>query len=252
MGDSNSEYSIFIATPCYGGNVHVSYMESVMKLTSLCQKMNIKYLFFKIPFESLIPRARNVCTAAFLKTECTHLLFLDSDIEFNPIDVFHMIKSKHDLIGGNYCTKHINGDSLISNAKKSNPNTSLNDLIAKSVGYTAHISQRTEHQTIFECTNIATGFMLISRKVILSIIHHNQHLEYVNDIPAYTPCLNDNKLYNLFETKIIDNRYVSEDYGFCQLWIACGGKIYTDLSIKLVHHGSMAYTGDPILKYSEE
>ena len=33
--------------------------------------------------ESLVTRARNILTAMFIESDCTHLMFIDSDIEFD-------------------------------------------------------------------------------------------------------------------------------------------------------------------------
>jgi len=41
-----------------------------------------------------------------MKTKCTHLLFIDADIEFNPDDILNMINADHDIISG-VCPKKI-------------------------------------------------------------------------------------------------------------------------------------------------
>ena len=240
--------SLFIATPCYGGQVNVLFMESIINLVMECQKNKIKCLFFKIPFESLIPRARNVCASAFMKSKCTHMIFIDSDIQFKASDVIQMISTNVDLIGGSYPTKNINSTLFEANKTKS---TLYKDVISKSVNYTSKQfkSKITEkNKKHLECSFIATGFMLIKQTVFKNIIEAcGEAIKYRNDIPAYTQHTVNDELYDFFQTKIIDKKYMSEDYGFCKLWESIGGKIYTDLTIKLNHIGTMTYYGDPLL-----
>ena len=240
--------SLFIATPCYGGQVNVFFMESIINLVMECQKHRIICSFFKIPFESLIPRARNVCASAFIKSTCTHMIFIDSDIEFNALDVIQMINTDVDLIGGSYPTKGLNSKLFEQNK---NSSSSYKDIISKSVNYTSKQfkSKVTEkNKKKLECSYIATGFMLIKRNVFTRLIEINgETIKYINDIPAYKQYTVNDELYDFFQTKIIDKKYVSEDYGFCKLWDSIGGKIYTDLTIKLNHIGNMTYYGNPLI-----
>jgi len=244
--------SLFIATPCYGGQVNVFFMESIINLVMECQKHKIKCSFFKIPFESLIPRARNVCASAFIKSKCTHMIFIDSDIEFKASDVIQMINTDVDLIGGSYPTKNINSKLFEQNKYST---SSYKDIISKSVNYTSKqfkskITEENKKQ--LECSYIATGFMLIQQKVFTKLIKtYGDSIKYINDIPAYSSYTINNELYDFFQTKIIDKKYVSEDYGFCKLWESIGGKIYTDLTIKLNHIGNMTYCGNPLIEINK-
>ena len=238
--------SLFIATPCYGGLVNVQYMESVVQLIMLCAQQNIKVNFFKIPFESLISRARNVCASAFLQSGFSHMIFIDSDIEFKAIDVINLLNADEDIIGGMYPTKKINYSEL---KEKVSESTSYQELISKSVNYTSQGVKNPVKKNICESDYIATGFMMIKREVFLKLIKQKPEIKYKNDIPAYTNYTYNDYMYDFFQTKIINEKYVSEDYGFCYLWKEIGGKIYSKIDINLNHIGSMVYYGCPINKY---
>ena len=81
---------IFVATPMYGGLCYGFYMQSGLKLQTMCRDMNIGLSFSMLFNESLIQRARNLLAANFLKSEATHMMFIDADINFRQIGRAHV------------------------------------------------------------------------------------------------------------------------------------------------------------------
>ena len=94
--------SIFVATPCYGGQMFEGYFRSAMSLKTLCNSLGLDISFFTVTNESLITRARNTCTAHFLQSSADYLLFIDSDIEFNAEDVLRLLAHKEKIVAGAY------------------------------------------------------------------------------------------------------------------------------------------------------
>ena len=76
--------SIFIAVPCYGGQIHAEFAQSLLKLVSELKKNEIEHTVEFLTSESLISRGRNSLVAKFYAESIyTHLLFLDADLIFN-------------------------------------------------------------------------------------------------------------------------------------------------------------------------
>ena len=97
---------IFIATPCYGGQIGEPYFRSMMRLAILCNKYNIQYTISTLANESLVTRGRNTLTSFFMENKAaTHLFFVDADIEFNPEDVLRMVAYDKDVVVGAYPKK---------------------------------------------------------------------------------------------------------------------------------------------------
>ena len=78
---------IMVGTPMYGGQAAGMYTKSSVDLATLATKYEMDVRFFYLFNESLITRARNYIADEFMRSDCTHLMFIDSDIGFDPNDV---------------------------------------------------------------------------------------------------------------------------------------------------------------------
>jgi hypothetical protein len=222
-------------------------MESVMALFQTLTNAGIGMEFYSIPFESLIPRARNASITRFMNSQdSTHILFVDADIQFHASSVLKMLKEDKDVIAGCYPTKSIDWDSL-----KNNVETTANpvELIQASVRYAYNLKPQRTHTMERGCVEVMdapTGFLMLKKSAIREMIQHYPETEYVNDCAPYHQTNGENRFFDLFQSKVIDGRYLSEDYGFCRLWQGMNKPIYVDLTVKLNHIGSFAYFGDPM------
>ena len=75
---------VMVATPCYGGMVGEPYLKAMTGLSILFKHYGLNFTLATLSNESLVTRARNTLMAMFLQNPSyTHLLFIDSDIDFN-------------------------------------------------------------------------------------------------------------------------------------------------------------------------
>ena len=231
---------IFVATPAYGGNVHVAYMQSVLNLQILLARKNIGMQFFTVPFDSLIPRARNFCVAEFLKSDCSHLLFIDGDIMFNPINVILMLEEKKPLLCGIYAKKALNYEQLQKHASESKDLKELTEMCGK---YNINVSENREIRGgLIEVKYAPTGFMMIRKNELDAYISLHPEIKYNNDISAYT---HGSVCYDVFRCGVVGDRYLSEDYYFCHSWKESGFTIHADLRVNLGHVGQFTYYSNP-------
>ena len=103
----SDQIKVFIATPMYGGMCTGFYTQSLLMMQQVFGQNNIHSAISFVFNESLIQRARNSLAHAFLKTDCTHLLFIDADLRFDGAGVYKMIESDKDIICGIYPKKEI-------------------------------------------------------------------------------------------------------------------------------------------------
>jgi hypothetical protein len=204
---------------------------SILKLLNSAKETGLNMSFYPIFFESLVSRARNAAVAHFLEDpENTHLLFIDSDIIFEPEDVFKLLQADKEVIAGIYPKKYIVWDRL-----KQNPEAERVDF---PMGGTLTMTE----DNLIELEYLPTGFLLISRTAIEKIITAHPELKYRNDIDGYMSA-GDN-FYDLFKVGIRNGIYESEDWGFCSLWKGVGGKVLIHPEINVKHLGWHEYSGN--------
>jgi len=246
---------IFIATPCYGGQLGEPYFRSMIKLAILCNKYNIQYTISTLANESLITRGRNTLTSFFMENkQATHLFFIDADIEFNAEDVLRMIAYDKPIIVGAYPKKALNWESII-NASRADLTETADTIEGHSSNYVVNFDflkdengnnrpQVQVEDNLVKLKDAGTGFMCIQRDVIQQMFDKHPEYKYVNDINVdakFEPFM-----YALFDT-IIDpesRRYLSEDYMFCRTWQNMGGTVYLDPRTALNHVGHYTFRGN--------
>jgi len=114
ISDSKEENktNIFIATPMYGGLCNGSYTVGLLTAVGVFSRYGIGMQYAHMMNESLITRARNGLAKDFLESDCSHLMFIDADIGFNPADIVPMIHADKDIICGIYPKKEINWNDV--------------------------------------------------------------------------------------------------------------------------------------------
>jgi len=214
---------VYIAMPCYDSvkiNTMLSVIQLVQQLSSSGVKVGINTM--KSP---LIHQARNYLTSVFLTTDYTHLLFIDSDVEFEPEAIIRMLVAKKNIICTPYRVKSELLDKHIYTVEFKNPKT-----IPFLPG------------GLVEITAGPTGIMLIERTVFEKIIKNHPDLKIKNKA---TPNATQSHAfyYNFFDFGFKEGYAMGEDVSFCKLARGNDFKIYANTESTTSHHGSWAWKG---------
>ena len=249
------QHKLFVATPMYGGMNHGLYMKSCLDLQTTMMRYGIEIKFSFLFNESLITRARNYLVDEFLRTEYTHLLFIDSDINFSAQDVIALLALDKDVIGGPYPKKSMNW-SNIAHAARNHPDLEAKKLESVVGEYVFNVVKGTSQFQVtepLEVMEIGTGYMMVKRNVFDKMKVEYPTIKYKPDHVGQANFDGSRYIHAYFDT-VIDtkesivgggsDRYLSEDYMFCQMWRKMGGQIYLCPWMKTQHIGSYAFTGD--------
>lgn len=208
--------AVLFATPCHGNSITSQTLHGIVSGVSQLLHRGLGFGLMTIPHESLLPRARNSCIEAFLeKTEYSHLLFVDADMEFTGDDVVRLLAAEQDLVAAVGVRKREGKISFCLNGRE--------------------IKQ--SHETgLVAVDEVGTGFMMLSRACVEKMIAAYPDLKYTDRTGGQQHLL-------LFDTKMEEGYYWSEDYVFCRRWRAIGGSVYVDPMIGLGHVGEKVFRG---------
>ena len=215
--------SLFIAMPCYD-SVKINTMISVVKLIQQLGKSGIQ-VGINTMKSPLIHQARNYLTSIFLTTEYQYMLFIDSDVGFEPEAVVRMMVAKKNIV----CTPY--------RVKAEDPSTNVYTVQFKDPKNILILAEG-----FVEIESGPTGLMLIDRKVFEKIIKNHPDLKIKNKA---TPNAGKSHefYYNFFDFSFNDGYAMGEDVSFCRLARDNGFKIYANIESPTAHQGEYAWVG---------
>lgn len=247
------KHKVMIATPMYGGQCAGMYCKSVADLSALAVHYGLSLQFHFMFNESLITRARNYCADEFLRSDCTHLMFIDSDIGFNPHDVLALLalmiqNPEYDVIGGPYPKKCISWEKVklavdkgVADKNPKDLENYIGDYVFNPVGGVTSIKL----DEPAEVSEIGTGFMMLNRSILEKYKEAYPELSYKPDHVRTENFDGSREIHAFFDT-VIDpetKRYLSEDYMFCQYVRKMGGKVWFCPWMQMQHVGSYIFGG---------
>lgn len=216
---------IFIATPAFSGKVNIQYAISLAETVDLLHRNGISTQKFITSSGSLLCAERNRILHAFLNSDCTHILCIDSDLGWPALAVKSMIDKDKDIIGGIY-------PSRIERSFTFRP--CLNENGSLVVGENSLLKM--------EC--IPSGFLLMKKTVIQKMCEDNPER-------LCRPKDGNPPFYCLFNTEIINSEFWGEDYVFCILARKSGFEIWIDPFIQFDHNGTIGMFAEILRKEND-
>jgi hypothetical protein len=281
--DKLKKQKLFVATPMYGGMCAGMYARSLADLTALATHHGIQLQMYLLFNESLITRARNYCCDEFMRSDCTHMIFIDADIGFNAQDVIALLilqlqNPDYDIIGAPYPKKCIAWEKVKQAVDKGLGDKNPNNL-EKYIGDFVFNPKDGQSQIAIsepvEVREIGTGFMMIRKETMKKFADHFTQYMYRPDcrrkimqffqaeidqpdpheelMPYLKSIANGNTLTAEDAKAAIATyeqrkdqaslRYLSEDYWFSHKAMDIGIKTWLCPWMQLQHMGSYVFAG---------
>ena len=202
---------IFLAITLYDGKIYGKCSESILKncLSLIKEGHTVTPFHFS---DLYIDRARNTCVNMFLGTDCSDIVFIDSDLDFDDDAISKLIKYDKDIVAGAYPYRKEELDYPVKLLFNEENNCKDEETGLVSV----------------ECA--PTGLMRINRRVFdkMAVAEDKQGIK------------------QFFKTGILYDTpdWYGEDTYFCKEWRSLGGEIWVEPNINFGHHGSYRFKGN--------
>lgn len=232
---------LLIGTPIYGFFCYGPYLHSLLSLINLCYSLGIQIGVSSICAESLLQRSRNYVVDEFLRSDFTHLMFVDTDLHFQPEHVIALLMLDKDVIGAPYPEKKgINWNTVVHMIKSGHCQENDLQRFAGDLVFDKHIDPS---NVMMEVDVLKPGFMMVKRQVFdrLQMVYPENY--YRPDHIGITNFDGIRKIQMFFSVEIDPKtrKLMTEYEYFCQTWRNIGGQIYMCPWMVLTHIGSYAF-----------
>lgn len=207
-------WDVYVATPAYDGKVETNYAQALCEASYCAPLFHVKLSAGVMGNGAFIDLARNIFVRRFLTDfpDATHLFFIDADLKFPPEAFIGLIRSGLPIVAGVYPKRQEPEEYPVRWVE----NPDMGGLWIE--------------DGFLMCDRVPTGFLCISRKVIEEMAADAVQLNISGE---------DGPVPQLFYTKLDEeNRFVGEDYCFCDDYVKRYGKpIHVWPDIDFVHGG---------------
>lgn len=204
---------VFLATPAYSGT-GAGYVYAMFASSVALYKAGIAAELAIFAEDCHVDDSRNRLVRDFLETDCTDLVFLDSDLMWKPDDLVKLCKYDRDVVAVTY---------LLKQEEEAFPIRFLGDEVWS------------DRDGLTEVDGVPTGFLRIKRHVLKTLAEKAVRFAPKSDKRSYIPVI--------FERQVHDGARRGGDYAFCRKWRDLGGKIFVDAEMILEHSGSRVWRG---------
>lgn len=219
---------VLICTPCYGQAMTMHTANSLFHAGQLMTAQGIPNTLYVYSLSDIV-EARNIALTNWFDNypEISHLLFVDSDMDFSPALIrdmlaFAIARAQH-LIGVLYCSRDTSQRVIGRLLDGSGDEIDL-------CGGFARVK------------DVGGGVMLIGREAVTKMMEANPGLSGVAQ-EGVKSAFGITRLIRAFDP-VIDpdtKERVSEDYSFCYRWREVGGEVWANTEHPIGHVGPHKY-----------
>jgi hypothetical protein len=219
--------SIFIGMPNAHGIVHAETCASIFNLANDLAGRGISSLF-RWTEGADVAQQRDEIAAMFLETDCTHLLFVDSDMSFEADLCARLLSEDRPLIGVAATHRRMQVDRL---REKWGQQSSFDDAIALAYDYNVRSKRLEQFGKLIKVDAVGAGVMLIARSCFERMSDALQLAEY----PSQRTGRPIKGYFRRVEAE--DGSLLWEDWSFCQRWTSMGGEVFAYAFSDVKHFG---------------
>ena len=209
---------VMIGIPAYTGQIHLGTMRSMITDFLALKERGDDAMIFDEAGNAMIAHCRDMIVAHFLASDCSDLLFVDSDVMWEAGSLLRLLDAPVEFVSGiypmrkdpeEYCVQWLPREELWAD-----PGTGL-----------------------LEVAGVPAGFMRLSRSMLERMVTEHPDSEFTDENAPH------GKGWALFDNIHEGRAYWGEDFSFCKRWRDIGGQIWVDPEIKMGHIGNKTFSG---------
>ena len=199
---------VLIATPAYDGRLDVWYTTSLVNSVRIAQDNGIFLHPVFMSYDALVQRARNDLFRLALDYDA--VIWIDADLEWNPMWIMELLGSDKDVIGGTYRKKTDDAER-----------------------YTVKTKDLTATDGLIKVDGLGMGFVKMSNKAVQALWDASQ------------PYQNEGREGRMIcDIQIVDGQLVSEDNVVTRKLADLGFDIWLDPRMTCCHIGTKKFYGN--------
>jgi hypothetical protein len=201
---------VLIATPAHDGRLDVWYTTSLVNSVRVAQEQGIFLHPVFMSYDALVQRARNDLFRLAVEGEYDDMIFIDADLEWNPMWIMELLAHEEDVVGGTY--------------RKKTDDAEL---------YTVKTQNLESENGLIKVEGLGTGFVKLSRKAVMALWEAS---------PAYQ---NEGRECRMVcDIQIVDGQLCSEDVVLFAKLRELGFDVWLDPRMTCCHIGTKKFYGN--------
>lgn len=202
-GDAATGKKVLLATTCYD-KASAAYTFAISKSRESLHREGIQTAYLLLQGNCHVDDARNSVVRDFLESDCTDLMFLDADVDWEANDIVQICRRELDVVGGVYPYRRDGSENMPCRM----------------------MAERQMIDGLIEVEGLPTGFLKIKRHVLEKIAAQS---------PKYFDGIHETSLVFDRPDPGPDKTRWGGDIAFCNKWRAMGGRIFADAELRLGH-----------------
>lgn len=211
-----SRIKLYIGLPTRG-QCSMNFARSLASTCSILTKLGIETVVHESRISCFPDMNRNTLVAEFMQTDCTHMLMIDDDMEWQPAVLIKMLTYDVEFISA-VGPKKTEAEEYACLIKVNPDNTPVVE------------------NGLIKANSVGGAFVILKREAIERMIDKYPELRCM--------AVHKETGYNFYETRYTVNTLHTEDYIFCERFQEAGGDIWIYPDMDFTHTGVKDYKGN--------
>ncbi|MEM7544269.1 MAG: hypothetical protein AAF367_01935 [Pseudomonadota bacterium] len=204
---------VLIATPTTSGTVMAAYAQTLIAATQAISEKGGSYRLLTVDGADVVVARNALAHQVLAEAECTHILFIDSDMAVDSVALRHLLSLDAPFAGTAYTERHMDLQRL-TNAMAEEPDMARARALASNFALRMEPGKKKVSNQMVELDAVGFGCVLIRRTVFEALIEQKIVSPFTSTTLRMAGLKGD--IWDFFgQIEQTGGDRLSEDYSFC-------------------------------------